>query len=75
MKALLFLNGIALLVYATFFASPERMPVLTMLAGALIGLPLVTQAPSREELEAKDHLTPLDKAWLGYHRYLSGPDA
>lgn len=78
MRALFcFLTGLLLLVYDIVLAR-ELSISLAAMSIALIGVPAVigqAVVPSLEELESKDHLTPLDKAWLGYHHYLSGPDA
>lgn len=71
-ELLLYLSGILLALYEIFVASPPS-PALLGLAIFIMGFPMLV--PPRKALESKDYLTPLDKAWLGYHHYISGPDA
>lgn len=71
-ELILFLSGLLLTLYEVFVAAVPS-PTLLGLAIFILGLPAV--APPRKALESKDYLTPLDKAWLSYHHYISGPDA
>lgn len=73
---LCFLTGLGIVIYEVVFAIPAS-PTALWLGVILLGLPQLLDrvAPPRAKLEAKEYLTPLDKAWLGYHHYISGPDA
>lgn len=71
-ELLLYLSGILLALYEIFVTAVPS-PELMGLAIFLMGFPMMV--PPRKVLESKEYLTPLDKAWLGYHHYISGPDA
>lgn len=76
LQVLCFYGGVYLVVHEVLFTK-EPSVALLIFSMAILGLPVVVHnaAPPLDVLESKEHLTALDKAWLGYHHYLSSPDA
>lgn len=70
---LAWLAGLSLLLQQVVFADAASVALLG-LALALIGLPSLRSDRSRAAVLKRTPellLTPLDRAWLGYHEYLS----
>lgn len=77
MTVAVFLVGLIGIVYEVAINDAMR-PVALFFYAAMMGVPQLMAEPVRKvvvEPVQKLILTPLDRKWLAYHEYLSGPEA
>ena len=76
-ELLFYVLGTIGVLYSVMFMGADNPNSVMLLSAAMALLlqPIVSGVYEERPEEPEDLLTPLDHEWLGYHRYLGGPDA